>query len=139
MKADNLEKENSTGRNTDGPNANFPLRVLTASSLIGDQVENKKGEHIGKIKDIMLNVQEGKIEYVVLEFGGFLGMGEKLFAVPFQALALNRKNASFILDVEKEFMQKAPGFDKNHWPETNGHYFGQTDQHWGGFMGPSIG
>ncbi|HSZ24587.1 MAG TPA: PRC-barrel domain-containing protein [Cytophagaceae bacterium] len=138
MNTQNLDKENTTGKNVDGPHPNLPARVLTATSIIGDKVENKKGEIIGKIKDIMLNIQEGNIEYIVIEFGGFLGFGEKLFAVPFSALKLNHKKEDFILDVEKEFLEKAPGFNKEHWPETNSHYF-EVSSHWGNFMGPSVG
>ncbi len=139
MNNENLNKENLFGKNVDGPNANYPIRLLTATSIIGDKIENKQGEHLGKIKDIMLDIHYGKIEYVVIEFGGFLGLGEKLFAVPFSALRLNRLKENFTLDVDKAFMQKAPGFDKDHWPETNGHYFGSLSDHWGNFMGPNIG
>ncbi len=139
MSTSNLERENFSGKNVDGPNANFPLRVLTATSIIGDEVENLKGEHIGKVKDIMLNIQYGKVEYVVIAFGGFLGLDQKLFAVPFAALRLNASKQKFVLDVDKSFMEKAPGFDKEHWPETNGHYFGSLNDHWGNFMGPSVG
>jgi len=133
-----LEKENATGRNQAGANANRPVHVLTASSIIGDNVENGQGENIGKIKDIMLNTQDGKIEYLVIEVGGFLGFGEKLFAVPFTALQLNTKNEDFVLNIEKEFLEKAPGFDKDHWPETNSHYF-DVNTYWGSFMGPNTG
>ncbi|GHN03080.1 hypothetical protein WSM22_45690 [Cytophagales bacterium WSM2-2] len=134
----NLEKENTTGQNQNGPNANRPVHILTASSIIGDNVENKKGESIGKISDIMLNTLDGKIQYLIIEFGGFLGIGEKLFAVPFSAIKLNIANKDFILDMDKEFLEKAPGFNKDHWPETNGHYF-DVDRHWGSFMGPNTG
>jgi sporulation protein YlmC with PRC-barrel domain len=133
----NLEKENRMGKNVDGPHVNFSVRLLTATSIIGDKVENTKGERLGKIKDIMLNVKEGTIEYVVIEVGGFFGIGAKLFAVPFSALKLHLKNEDFILDVDKEWMDKMPGFDKKHWPETNGHY--PLAQHWGNFMGPNVG
>jgi sporulation protein YlmC with PRC-barrel domain len=133
-----LEKENQTGHNQLGPNANRPVHLLTATSIIGDKVENKKGEHIGKIKNIMLNVIDGEIEYLVIEFGGFLGLGEKLFAVPFSALTLNTKEKDFVLDVDKEFLKNAPGFDKDHWPETNKHYY-EVNTHWGDFMGPNVG
>ena len=133
-----LQKENATGRNQSGANANRPVRVLTASSIIGDNVENGQGESIGKIKDIMLNTQDGRIEYLVIEVGGFLGFGEKLFAVPFTALTLNAKEEDFILNIDKAFLEKAPGFDKDHWPETNGHYF-DVNQYWGSFMGPNTG
>jgi sporulation protein YlmC with PRC-barrel domain len=133
-----IEKDNLTGRNHSGPNANRPLKFLTASSVIGDEVENKKGESLGRIKDIMFNIRKGEIEYIVLEHGrGFLGIGEKLFAIPFSALKINPKDQDFILDVENEFLEKAPGFDKRHWPETNGHY-ADVNQYWGDFMGVNV-
>lgn len=134
----NLEIENATGENQMGTNANRPVHVLTATSIIGDKVENKEGENIGKIKDIMLNTNTGQVQYFIIEFGGFMGFGEKLFAVPFSALKLNTREHDFILDVEKEFLETAPGFDKDHWPETNGHYF-DVNSYWGSFMGPNTG
>lgn len=129
-------QDNVTGRNHQGVNANLPLKVLTATSIIGDNVENFKGEDIGIIKDIMIDIHSGKIDYVVLEFGGFLGFGEKLFAIPFHALTLNRKHSNFVIDIDKAFLENAPGFDQNHWPETNGHYF-DVNTYWGSFMGPN--
>lgn len=109
-----LEKENTSGHNQLGANANRPVHLLTAISVIGDEVRNKKGKKMGKIKDIMLDIHLGHIEYYVIEFGGFLGIGEKLFAVPFAALALNGKDEDFILDIEKSFLEAAPGFDTTH-------------------------
>jgi sporulation protein YlmC with PRC-barrel domain len=132
------ENKLSEIENHTNPNANRPLKVLTATSVIGDKVENKTGEKIGKIKDIMLDITTGKIEYVVVEVGGFLEFNEKLFAIPFSALQLNSKKQLFILDIEKEFLKKAPGFEKDHWPETNEHY---TDvvAYWDGFLKPTAG
>jgi sporulation protein YlmC with PRC-barrel domain len=133
-----IEKDNITGQNHGGPNANRPLRFLTASSVIGDEIENSMGESLGKIKDIMLNIHSGEIEYIVLEHGsGFLGMGEKLFAIPFSALKVNPKSQDFILNVESDFLEKAPGFNKRHWPETNGHY-ADVNTYWGDFMGVNV-
>ena len=134
----NLEIENTTGQNQLGANANRPVHVLTATSIIGDKVVNKASEDIGKIKDIMINIKDGKIQYLIIEFGGFLGLGEKLFAVPFVALKLNAKDQNFTLDVEKTFLETAPGFNPEHWPETNSHYF-DVNSHWGAFMGSNIG
>ena len=138
MNPKDLEKDNLTGKNHGHPGANRPLKYLTASSIIGDKVENLKGEHVGKIKDIMIDLTTGGIDYVVLEVGGFLGINDKLFAVPFFALKPNPHNNDFVMDVKKEFLAKAPGFDKNHWPDTNSHF---TDVHsyWCDFMGPSTG
>ena len=139
MKTVDLEKENRTGKNTDGVNANFPVRLLTATSIIGDHVENHSGEDLGKIKDIMLDVKRGMIEYVVIEFGGFLGVGEKYFAVPFEALELKAGKQVYILNKEKSFLKDAPGFNKEHWPGTNSKHYADVNGYWGDFMGPSVG
>jgi sporulation protein YlmC with PRC-barrel domain len=116
-----IEKENLTGVNLDGKNANRPLKFLTATSLIGDKVHNDKDEHMGTIEDIMIDITNGKIEYVVIKFGGFLTINEKYFAIPFGLLTVNPAKKAFILNQSKERLEKAPGFDMSHWPETNFH------------------
>ena len=134
----NLGTENISGQNQSGANANRPVHILTATSIIGDKVINRAGEDIGEINNIMVNMLDGTIQYLVIEFGGFLGVGEKLFAIPSSALKLNAKDQNFTLDVEKSFLESAPGFDKEHWPETNSHYF-DVNAHWGSFMGAHTG
>jgi len=114
--------DNMTGQNNSGSRPNDPLKHLAVSSLIGDDIFSPAGESLGKIKDIMIDLIEAKIAYVVIEFGGFLGMNQKYFAVPMQALAIAKehKNA-FILNETKESLKRYPGFDKDHWPNTNSH------------------
>src|SRR5437764_12491548 len=90
--------------------------VMDAATLIGDKVVNANDDDLGKIEAIMLDVQTGRIAYAVLSFGGFLGMGTKLFALPWSALTLDTDEKQFILDVPKDKLENAPGFDKNHWP-----------------------
>src|SRR4029077_11693926 len=97
--------------------------IMGAETLIGNDVFNHKDEDLGDIKEIMLDMRSGKVGYAVLSFGGFLGMGEKLFAVPWNALTLDTKNKRFVLNVEKDRLKGAPGFDKNHWPDM-------ADQSW---------
>lgn len=126
----NFERDNATGRNHEGATANTPVRVLTASSIIGNDVENYNGDKLGSVKDIMINLHEGSIEYVVLQFGGFLGIGDKLFAVPFEALELSTEKKCFLLDKTESYVKEAPGFDQDHWPETNDHY-SDIDDYWG--------
>ena len=94
------------------------MTTLSATSLINDHVVNPQGEDLGRIEDFMLNTSTGRIEYAVLSFGGFLGFGDKLFAVPAQTLRLDTANERFELDVNKEKLENAPGFDKNNWPAT---------------------
>lgn len=92
-------------------------RLMGADTLIGEDVYNTKDEDLGDIKEIMLDMNNGKIAYAVLSFGGFLGMGDKLFAVPWSALTLDTENKRFILNVDKERLNSAPGFDKDDWPD----------------------
>jgi sporulation protein YlmC with PRC-barrel domain len=60
-------------------------RVLSASTLEGDKVTNAEGENLGEVKELMIDLESGRVAYAVLEFGGFLGLGDKLFAVPWEA------------------------------------------------------
>jgi sporulation protein YlmC with PRC-barrel domain len=91
--------------------------MMSAGSLTGDDVYNPQGESLGDIKEIMLDMRSGRVAYAVLSFGGFLGMGEKLFAVPWSALTLDPENKRFVLNVDKDRLKDAPGFDKDHWPD----------------------
>jgi len=133
-----FEADNLTGKNHEGAHPNSPLRYLTATSIIGDKVENPAGEHLGHIKDIMIDLDNGKIEYVVIEMGGFLGIGEKFFAIPYSLLKVDSKKAIFILNQSRDVLKNAPGFDKEHWPETNTHLF-DSGYYWGSFMGANTG
>lgn len=133
-----FEVDNMTGTNNDGARANTPLRFLTATSIMADEVYNLQDEKLGGIHDIMIDLHTGKIEYVVVECGGFLGIGEKFFAIPYQAFMVDANKEAFILDQTKETLKDAPGFDKDHWPETNSHY-NDASTYWGGFMGSNTG
>lgn len=91
-------------------------RVLSASTLKGDKVVNHQGEDLGNIEEIMIDLNQGRIAYAVLSFGGFLGMGDKLFAIPWQAFAVDTAEKRLVLNADKELLKKAPGFDKSNWP-----------------------
>lgn len=94
-------------------------RLMGANTLIGEDVYNHQEEDLGDIKELMLDMQTGEVAYAVLSFGGILGMGAKLFAVPWEKLSLDTVNKRFLLDVEKEQLKNAPGFDKDDWPDMN--------------------
>lgn len=94
------------------------MTILSSSSLTGTTVVNPAGETLGDIKDLMVDVPNGRISYAVLDFGGFLGIGDKLFAVPLEAFTVNTKDETFVLDVDKKRLENAPGFNKNDWPQT---------------------
>ena len=92
-------------------------RVLAASTLAGDVVKNSAGEDLGKLDEIMIDIPTGRVAYAVLSFGGFLRMGNKLFAVPWDLLTVDEDQKYFVLDVEKSHLENAPGFDKDNWPD----------------------
>jgi sporulation protein YlmC with PRC-barrel domain len=99
-------------------------RVLAADTLTGDKVVNLQNEDLGKIEHLMIDLGTGRIAYAVLSFGGFLGMGDKLFAIPWSALTVDTFEKRFILQVDKELLKRAPGFDKEQWPNM-------ADRAWG--------
>ncbi|MDX1688556.1 MAG: PRC-barrel domain-containing protein [Candidatus Promineifilaceae bacterium] len=94
------------------------VSALSASTLIGDDVRNRHGEDLGNVEEIMLDVNSGRIAYAVLSFGGFLGLGDKYFAIPWAALSVDTEEHALVLDVDKETLESAPGFDKDDWPQT---------------------
>jgi sporulation protein YlmC with PRC-barrel domain len=93
-------------------------QVLQATTILGTKILNRAGEQLGSLKELVIDLEDGRIAYAVLSFGGILGKGDKLFAIPWEALILNPKDRTFILDVKKEVLKQAPGFDKDHWPDN---------------------
>jgi len=91
--------------------------LMGANTLDGNDVFNRKDEDLGDIKEIMIDMGTGRVAYAVLSYGGFMGIGDKLFAVPWHALTLDTANKRFVLDVEKDRLDNAPGFDKDQWPD----------------------
>ncbi len=91
-------------------------KIVSASALSHDDIYNTKGDKLGSIKEIMMDIESGKVCYVVLSFGGFLSLGEKLFAVPWSAFKIDTKNKRFIMDTDEQRLKSAPGFDSDHWP-----------------------
>jgi sporulation protein YlmC with PRC-barrel domain len=98
-------------------------RLMGANTLIGDAVFNLQEDHLGEIKEIMLDVANGKVAYAVMSMGGVFSIGEKLYAVPWSALILDPKNKRFTMDIAKTRFDNAPGFNSDHWPNM-------ADENW---------
>ena len=111
----NYETRDQYGMYADDSGGPGP-ELMGADTLLGNDVYNKDGEDLGDIKEFMIDMSSGKVVYAVLSFGGVLGLGDKLFAVPWSALVLDTVNKRFTLDVLKTALEKAPGFDKDKWP-----------------------
>ena len=94
------------------------VNLLSAGTLKGTDVVNEAGENLGELEEIMLDLNNGRVAYAVLSFGGLMGLGDKFFAVPWQAFTLNQNREELILNVNKEVLENAPGFDKHNWPQV---------------------
>lgn len=99
--------------------------VVLGSKVIGESVINRQDEDLGKIHELVFDAQSGRLAYAVLSFGGFMGMGNKLFALPWGSLEFSATENKLILNVEKEKLKSAPGFDAAaKWPDF-------ADRAWG--------
>ena len=103
--------------------AAFSGLAVKTSNIIGTKVVNRQNEDLGKVEEVVIDVFNGRIGYLVLSFGGFLGMGEKLYAVPWKALHYNKDLHVYVLNLTQDQIERAPGFEKETWPEF-------TDEGW---------
>jgi sporulation protein YlmC with PRC-barrel domain len=108
------------------------MTVARADTLIGMDVENAQGQDLGEIEDLAINSKDGRIAYAALAYGGWLGLGENLAAVPWEALKLNMAERQFTLNLDKDKLQNAPRFAKDRWPQT-------LDRKWVSDMYPYYG
>jgi hypothetical protein len=92
------------------------MSLFLACGGLGDIVVNPRGEELGRLEHVMLDAGSGTIVYVVLARGGVLGLGEKLFAVPWSSFVLDRSRQRLVLDMECERLERSPGFTPETWP-----------------------
>jgi len=105
-------------------------KLLSASSINGTNVLNSEGNDLGNIKDLMIDISSGEICYAVLSFGGFLGIGDKYFAIPWSSFATSGED-KLVVNVSKERLEKSPGFDKDNWPSSaQDKYFGLVNDYY---------
>jgi sporulation protein YlmC with PRC-barrel domain len=108
------------------------VAVLAASTLKGDKVKNPTGEDLGKIEELMIDLDSGRVAYAVVSFGEGFMHGGKLFAIPWASLAVDQKDKQIILNVTREMLESAEGFDKDHWPDmADAAFLNRTYSHYG--------
>jgi sporulation protein YlmC with PRC-barrel domain len=101
--------------------------VVPASKITGETVANHQAENVGKIHELVIDARKNRVAYAVLSFGGFLGMGNKLFAMPWEAFEFSATEHKLILNVDKEKLKTAPGFEKgDKWPDFSDTLWGES-------------
>ena len=106
--------------------------IIAKKSILGAKVINAEREDLGTIEDLVIDARDNRVAYAILSFGGFLGMGDKHFAIPFEALSFDLSEKTAVLDIDKERLSRAPGFDKGNWPDmANAAWGAQIYRHYG--------
>lgn len=101
-------------------------RLISSEKVAGTKVENAKGENLGHIEEIMLDKVSGEVGYAVLKFGSFLGLGGKLFAIPWDMLKYDTRQDAYVIGIPVERLKDAPNFDSNQWPDMSDRAFGKA-------------
>lgn len=115
-----------------GPEKKGLVWCRRVSAIKGADVKNNSGENLGDIQDLVLNAHDGQVRYAVLSFGGILGIGDKLFAIPMSSLQTDSAKKEFILNVPKEQLKKAPGFNSKDWPDfADTQFLSTIDRYYG--------
>ena len=88
------------------------------SELMGMEVKSRDGKAIGTVSDIVVN-DRGQANYLIISYGGILGLGEDLVPIPWQAVNISRKSGDLMVNVDPDVLEKAPNFADNEWPDFN--------------------
>jgi hypothetical protein len=92
-------------------------RLISSEKVAGSGVENTRGDSLGHIEEIMIDKISGRVGYAVLNYGSFLGMGGKLFALPWDVLKYDTRRDAYVVGIPEERLKNAPSFDAGSWPD----------------------
>lgn len=100
-------------------------RLISSAKVAGRRVENAKRDSLGSIEDVMIDKINGKVAYAVLKYGSFLGMGGKLFALPWDVLKYDAERDAYLINIPEERLKNAPSFDEKAWPDLSDRAYGK--------------
>ena len=84
--------------------------LIASNKVEGTEVYNRQGEHLGEVYNFMVNKRSGQVEYAVMSFGGFLGMGESYHPLPWQVLTYDPRQGGYVVDLDKSKLEGAPSY-----------------------------
>lgn len=116
-----------------GQRSDASMHGARASDVIGMNVRNQRGEDLGEINDLVIDMNNERVHYAILAFGGIAGLGEKLFAYPMHVFTRAPDGESLVLAVDEERLEAAPGFERDQWPDWQQEegYRAQVDRYFG--------
>ncbi|HZD42696.1 MAG TPA: PRC-barrel domain-containing protein [Methanomicrobiales archaeon] len=92
------------------------VNLLSNESIVGTIVRDPDDLDLGSIKELIIDISTGRITYAILSHGGILGVGEKLFAIPWDALGVRADERVFTLNIRLDELNRSSGIDRDEWP-----------------------
>ncbi len=105
--------------------------VMSAGTLSGDDIVNRNGDKLGSLKEIMIDMDSGTVAYGVLSRGGLAGIGEKLFAIPWEMFSVDLEEHELVLDIAEDVLDNSPGFDPDNWPTFGNELRSEVHEYYG--------
>jgi sporulation protein YlmC with PRC-barrel domain len=122
----------STSRALDDASLSETRNLIAASKVNGTSVYNRQGDSLGSIYDVMIDKRSGRVEYAIMSFGGFLGMGEHYHPLPWNLLQYDERQGGYIVDIDRDRLQGAPAYATSATPDwSTGAYGRQVDDYYG--------
>jgi hypothetical protein len=105
-------------------------RLIASNKVEGTAVYNRAGEHLGSVYNFMVDKVTGQVGYVVMSFGGFLGIGERYHPLPWKALSYDTRLGGYVVDVDKDRLTQAPHYGAGEDPFADPNYGTRIDTYW---------
>jgi len=105
--------------------------LIASNKVEGTEVYNRQGDHLGEVYNFMVNKRTGQVDYAVLSFGGFLGMGESYHPLPWKALTYDTRQGGYVVDLDKSKLQGAPSYRAGQEPSFDQAYGQRINEYYG--------
>jgi hypothetical protein len=106
-------------------------RLISSEKVEGTEVYNRNGDHLGTVNHMMLDKWSGHVEYVVMSFGGFLGIGESYHPLPWKVLTYDTSMGGYVIDADRSRLERAPRFTTSSMPDWSDRtYRSRIDEYW---------
>ena len=108
-----------------------PKTAIAADRVEGTEVYNSAGEHLGEVEDVIIDKASGKVAYAVMSFGGFLGLGERFYPLPWKALSYDPALGGYVVDLDKDRLESGPSYSAGEQPWSDPDYGRSVHGHYG--------
>jgi PRC-barrel domain len=131
-----MQTTDTTGTGAGGVATDETDRLIASDKVEGTAVYDRQGERLGSVYNFMVDKRSGKVEYAVMSFGGFLGLGQSYHPLPWRALTYDTGKGGYVVDLDKDRLQGAPSYTGGEAPDWRDPAYGRRiDDYWGTVSG----